>query len=271
MAERRYPLNFIAFLGTAGARFVMIRQLRSSGGIWLRYQGHQISLDPGPGALVRALSARPPFDPRQLDTVILTHRHLDHSGDLNVMIEAMTSGGRIKKGTVFLPEDAQGPEGIFLPYLRSYAAGVRTLRPGVFRSGKVRFRVPLRNAHPVQTYGLIFEFGRQRVGYMSDTACLPRLCDAYRGVDTLIMNTVFPRARAGAAHLSLDEAVELLACIRPRRAVLTHFGTPMLRADPVRIERALRKKFPFPVYCAHDGMVLPMSPKKAKKDGKKGI
>jgi len=29
--------NFIKFLGTAGARFVMIKQLRSSGGIWINF------------------------------------------------------------------------------------------------------------------------------------------------------------------------------------------------------------------------------------------
>ena len=40
--------TFIKFLGTSGARFVMIKQLRASGGIWISCQGTQVLIDPGP-------------------------------------------------------------------------------------------------------------------------------------------------------------------------------------------------------------------------------
>src|SRR5579872_3926013 len=46
----------ILFLGTGGARFVVARQIRASGGMWMRFGKTQIHVDPGPGALVRALS-----------------------------------------------------------------------------------------------------------------------------------------------------------------------------------------------------------------------
>ena len=93
----------IKFLGTAGARIVMIKQLRSSGGLWLNLEDTRILIDPGPGSLVRCLKSRPRLDPTQLDAIILTHKHLDHSGDVNVMIEAMTGGGFKKKGSFFCP------------------------------------------------------------------------------------------------------------------------------------------------------------------------
>ena len=38
--------DFIKFLGTAGARFVMIKQLRASGGIWVSAAGRNILIDP---------------------------------------------------------------------------------------------------------------------------------------------------------------------------------------------------------------------------------
>ena len=47
--------NWIKFVGTAGARFVVAKQLRSSGGLWFSLQGMNLYLDPGPGALVRCL------------------------------------------------------------------------------------------------------------------------------------------------------------------------------------------------------------------------
>ncbi|MFH1655848.1 MAG: MBL fold metallo-hydrolase, partial [Candidatus Omnitrophota bacterium] len=98
--------NYIKFLGTAGARFVMIKQLRASGGIWLSHKGTNLLIDPGPGSIVKCASSKPKLDPTNLDGIILTHRHLDHANDINVMIEAMTEGGFKKKGVVFVPSDA---------------------------------------------------------------------------------------------------------------------------------------------------------------------
>ena len=48
----------------------------------MRFGETRIHVDPGPGALVRALSHVPPCNPRELDAIVLSHKHLDHSGDL---------------------------------------------------------------------------------------------------------------------------------------------------------------------------------------------
>jgi len=96
-------MSFIKFLGTAGARFVVMKQLRASGGVWLSVGQTNLYIDPGPGALVRCLSSKPKMDPSTLDGILLTHKHLDHSSDVNVMIEAMTEGGFKKRGTLLLP------------------------------------------------------------------------------------------------------------------------------------------------------------------------
>jgi len=96
----------IIFLGTAGARFVVARQVRASGGIWLSLDGTNVYIDPGPGALVRCRTHPEQPNPRDLDAIILSHRHLDHANDVNVMIEAMTDGGIKPKGTLFAPADA---------------------------------------------------------------------------------------------------------------------------------------------------------------------
>ena len=92
--------NFIKFLGTAGARFVVTKQLRASGGLWISYRGTAVHLDPGPGALVRALSSRPALSPSSLGAILVSHRHIDHANDCNIMVEAMTEGGTKKRGLV---------------------------------------------------------------------------------------------------------------------------------------------------------------------------
>ena len=49
----------LKFLGTAGARHVVSTQLRHSGGLLYTLGGFRLWVDPGPGALVRALASRP--------------------------------------------------------------------------------------------------------------------------------------------------------------------------------------------------------------------
>ncbi|HUN29457.1 MAG TPA: MBL fold metallo-hydrolase, partial [Alphaproteobacteria bacterium] len=96
----------VLFLGSGGARFVVARQFRASGGMWLVLGETQIHIDPGPGALVRALSHVPPCNPRELSAIALSHKHLDHAADSTAMIEAMTSGGFRRRGILLAPKDA---------------------------------------------------------------------------------------------------------------------------------------------------------------------
>ena len=58
-----YPKNFIKYLGTGGARFCMVRQMRWTGGIWFSYGGLKGVIDPGPGSLYHMCSASPALDP----------------------------------------------------------------------------------------------------------------------------------------------------------------------------------------------------------------
>lgn len=246
---------FLKFLGTAGARVVVFKQLRASGGLWLELNGTRIHIDPGPGALVRALSSRPKLDPTKLDALLLTHRHLDHSADVNVMIEAMTEGGRRKGGVLFSPADALDEDPVVLNYVRGYLDRVEVLEEGKsYRVGGITFSTPLKHKHPVETYGLIVE---GRIALISDTLFFPELIEAYKGVEVLVINVV----RAGERderieHLTLNDAKELIEGIRPKRAVLTHFGMTVLRAKPWEVAEVLSRETGCEVLAARDGMTL---------------
>ncbi|MDD5347688.1 MAG: MBL fold metallo-hydrolase, partial [Candidatus Omnitrophica bacterium] len=215
------PDNFIKFLGTAGARFVMIRQLRHSGGLWVSSAGTNVLIDPGPGSIVHCAKSRPKLDPAALDAIILTHRHLDHCSDVNVMIEAMTEGGFKKKGVVFCPQDALEGDPVIFRYLRGFVEKIEVLSAGrTFAVGNFRFETSMRHVHPVETYGLKFKIGgRTTVGLLADTKYFKALEDFYR-VDTLIIGVVFYEPRPNIDHLGFDDARALIAALRPRRAVL---------------------------------------------------
>jgi len=242
----------ITFLGTAGARFVVIRQFLASGGAWLTLGDSQILFDPGPGCLVQA--AKRKLDPVELDAIILSHRHLDHSGDINIMIEAMTDGGRQKRGTVFAPADALNQDPVILSYLRSYPQDIQLLTEGgSYTINDVSFKTPVRHKHPVETYGFVFQTPRHIFSWITDTRYFDGLAGYYEG-DLLIINVVRLTPGAPIDHLALPEVKSIIEELRPRIAVLTHFGMTMWRAKPWELAKQLTEETGVSVVAARDGM-----------------
>jgi len=242
----------ITFLGTAGARFVVARQLLASGGAWLNLGNTQILFDPGPGSLVQA--ARRKLDPTKLGAIILSHRHLDHSGDINIMIEAMTDGGTKKRGTVFVPGDALNQDPVIFSYLQSYPREIQLLTErGSYLIDDVSFVTPVRHRHPVETYGFVFQTPRHTFSWITDTRYFEDLASHYEG-DLLIINVVRLNPGAPIDHLSLPEARTIIEEMKPKMAILTHFGMTMWRARPWELAEKLTEETGLPVIAARDGM-----------------
>ncbi len=229
-----------------------MRQFLASGGAWLSLGNTQLVLDPGPGCLVQV--AKRKLDPSKLDAIILSHRHLDHSGDINIMIEAMTEGGTKKRGTVFLPTDALEQDPVILSYLRSYPKNIEILiEGGSYAINDVTFETPIRHHHPVETYGFIFRTPQHIFSWITDTKYFDGLSHYYKG-DLLIINVVRLNPGAPVDHLSLPEAKKLIEEIRPKAAILTHFGMTMWRAKPWELAKQLTEETGISVIAARDGM-----------------
>lgn len=242
----------ITFLGTAGARFVMIRQLLASGGAWLSLGHTQILLDPGPGALVQVVRRK--LNPAKLDAIVLSHKHLDHSGDINVMIEAMTEGGTKKRGLVFAPADALDRDPVILSYLRSYPKSIQVLTEGgSYAINDVSLATPIRHKHAVETYGLVFRTPRHTFSWIVDTRYFDGLAGHYEG-DLLVINVVRLNPGVPLDHLSLPEARSVIEQIKPRATILTHFGMTMWRAKPCELAERLSTETGITVVAAKDGM-----------------
>ncbi len=256
ITKKYKPRNFIKFLGTAGERFVMIKQLRSSGGIWISYKGTNVIVDPGPGSIVYCAKSRPKLDPCTLDAIILTHRHLDHCGDINVMIEAMTEGGFKKRGRVFCPGDAIDKDPVILKHEINFPEEIEIFEANKnYKAGNFEFITSTKHIHPVETYGIKFNLNKTSVSIMSDTRYFAELTDFYK-TDILIISVVFFEPRPGVDHLSLGDVQQLIRQIRPKKAILTHFGMTMLKARPHIQAQRLSQELGIEVLAAYDGMVL---------------
>jgi len=252
--------GFIKFVGTGGARIVVAKQIRSTAGVWLNYKSTNLYIDPGPGALVRLHNLRDGFDPGRLDGILLTHKHLDHANDVNVMIEAMTQGGFKKRGVLFCPKDAVGEDGVVLRSVQAYLEDLHLLcTDGRYRLKDMEFTVPVRHAHPVESYGLIFHLNK-RIGFITDTRFWDGLPGFYDGVNILVVNVLRAKPIApeeSIDHLSLDDFKTIVTAVRPEVAVMTHFGMNLIKGKPYLLARKLKEETGVEVVAAYDGMSLP--------------
>lgn len=248
----------ITFLGTGGGRFVLITQLRSTGGWILKMDGEMLHIDPGPGALVRARERK--VNLRRLTGVLVSHCHPDHYGDAEVVISAMTSGETKKSGTVIGSESVLKGKGKFnkviSDYFLEHVRRFEVIKPGQkTRIGKVEVEAtPTRHDDPTGV-GFIFR-GSRTIGYTSDTEYFKGVGRPYKGCDLLILDVLRPRKLNWKGHMNSGDAVKIIKEARPRQAVIQQFGMVMLKAGPEKEAAWIEKESGVRTIAARDGMVL---------------
>ena len=259
MKDRGLTGDTITFLGTAGARIMVTTQILASGGLWLSLSGTEILLDPGPGCIVQSTKRK--LRANKLSAIILSHRHLDHSADVNIMVEAMTQGGLKQHGWLFAPADALETEPVIFSYLKGYLEGIEVLKEGKsYSAGDISFTTPVRHIHPVETYGMLFRTVEHTFSYITDSLYFDGLCKSYDS-ELLIINALRLEVNPSypADHLTLADAEHIITELKPKVAILTHFGMSMWRAKPWEIAQRLSQKTGVRVIAARDGMRFDLS------------
>ncbi|RLI93216.1 MAG: MBL fold metallo-hydrolase [Candidatus Altiarchaeales archaeon] len=237
------------FLGTGGGRFVLLTQRRYSGGIWLDF-GSTMILDPGPGALIRALQFGK--KPGELDAVLVSHRHLDHYNDAEVMIEAMTYGTKKRRGLLVINKNTLG----YISEYHQNAVKVVVPEPEEeFGVGKLKIRA-LPTFNHEEGIGFKFFTERGTVTYASDTGYSKRLMEYYSDSRILILNVIFPNSKEIKTHLNTENATRIVREIKPELAVIQHFGMSMLNANPDREADFIERKTGVKTIAARDGMTI---------------
>lgn len=229
--------------------------------MWLSLNGVNVLLDPGPGSLVQCLSSRPKLNPVDLDGIILSHRHIDHCNDVNIMIEAMTNGGHKKKGCLFAPSDALNEDPVVLHHFRNHLENIVLLREKEkYKLGSLSFETPVVHLHDVETYGLRFFGSDVSLSYITDTQYFNGL-ESFYDADVLVLNVVLMKPKECINHLSVVDAEKIISSIKPKLSVLTHFGMTMIRAKPKKIAERLSVKTQTKVIAASDGQCFSLEKK----------
>ena len=187
--------NKIIFLGTAGDEFTVSKQIRASGGIVIRSEGYQFYLDPGPGSLVQAKKYG--INIRETTAVLVSHSHINHCNDINVVLAAMSHNNLDTKGVLIANDILVNGNEKTKPFLTDFHKNcverIIVANPEQ-RIGIEDIEIVLLKAKhsDPKTIGFKFITPKFNLVYSSDTKYFAEMSKEYSDVDILILNIVNP-------------------------------------------------------------------------------
>jgi ribonuclease BN (tRNA processing enzyme) len=262
----------ITWLGTGGGRIVVINQLRASGGWVLEMADQIVHVDPGPGALVRAKQYGVKFS--KLTGVVVSHAHPDHYTDAEMVIEGMTDYTRKKRGFLVCNEtvikgDGKNYSPVISPYHLNLLETCRVMEPGdVFRAGELQITATKTEHGEKNCLGFVFKGEGRTLGFSGDGEYFEGQPKQYKGCDYLLVNCLRPRDDKWPQHMNAEGAMKLIQEVKPKMAMLQHFGMNMLRGTAEREAGWIQEQTGIRTMAAKDGMKLDFEGKgKAKALG----
>lgn len=210
--------------------------------------GQRLLIDAGPDLRHQLLGV----GAARLDAVAFTHSHADHVLGIDELriVNRITGSAidtfgsystlsmlKVRFDYAFRPPT---PPGFYRPALTPKA-----IAPGeVVRMAGLPVRVFRQDHRVMETLG--FRIGR--FAYSTDVVALPEeSLAALEGLDTWVVGC-FQR-KPHPVHAHVDQVIDWVSRLKPRRTVLTHMGTDMDQA-------ALAASLPPGIEPGHDGMVL---------------
>ena len=124
---------------------------------------------------------------------------------------------------------------------------------GSYSIEDISFETPVKHRHPVETYGFVFRTPRHTIAWITDTSYFDGLSSYYRS-ELLVINVVMLETKGGVDHLSITEAKQIIMEVKPKVAILTHFGMSIWRAKPWELAQKLSDDTGVKVMAARDGM-----------------
>jgi phosphoribosyl 1,2-cyclic phosphodiesterase len=193
--------------------------------------------------------------------LLVSHAHLNHSNDLNAVIDAMTYSGLDKKGVLVSNKVVVNGNDEYLPtlspYYRDFLERFIVLEPGQ-RVGINEIEVlALKTKHSdPHTIGFKFFTPYFTLAYSSDTRYSSELIEEYKNSNILILNVPSIKKEKSKDNLCVEDAIKIIRGVNPRLAIIQHFGMDMLKADTLYQIREIQKATDVQTIAAKDGMVI---------------
>ena len=211
---------------------------RSSSAYLLKINNKNILIDCGPGTVRRLLDVGVTYN--DIDLILITHLHPDHTADLVPLLFANRYHGRPRvkelpmtggKGfSAFLSDLDKTFDGALSPQL--YKIPVKEVDDESWKwEGIGFFSRPLR--HTEISRGYVLERDGKRAAFTGDTGYSSELVELASGVNLLVCECSFPDEMGVDGHLTPSEAAMAAEEAGVERLVLSHFY-PEVEKEPIK-------------------------------------
>ena len=222
------------------------KRLRVS--VLIEDEDFSLLVDTGPDLRQQALT----HDIRRVDAVFYTHAHADHSHGIDDLrgFNFLKDGPLGAYADAFTMSELQNRfDYAFKPPIPEYGWFRACLTPRIIEPGPVQIG-PWKTTVFQQRHGRIFSLGL-RIGNFAYSTDVNHLSEEnfadLQGIDTWIVDCL--RHEPAPTHAHLELALEWIARVKPRRAILTHMSHELEY-------EALRRTLPPGVEPGYDGLIV---------------
>ncbi|PWJ40021.1 MBL fold metallo-hydrolase [Sediminitomix flava] len=251
----------INFLGTGTSQGVPVitcecpvcksvdfRDKRLRTAIHISVNGHSIFIDAGPDFRQQALRAKI----AKLDTILFTHEHKDHTAGLDD-IRAYFFAQGLKDIPVYATERVKAELKKAYGYIfqeKKYPGVPSIILESIEKDRDFYFKDQLIQPIEVMHGKLpIMGFKIENMAYITDANFIADdQKEKLRNLDVLIINALHHKKHH--SHFTLEEALEVIEELSPKKAYLTHISHQMGKHIDVQ------KSLPDNVFIAFDGLIL---------------
>ncbi len=219
------------------------RRLRTS--VRIEIDGKVLIIDCSPDFREQMLSQ--PF--KKIDGILLTHEHYDHVGGIDDLRPFSIFG----EVDLYMEERLENALRERLPYcFAEYRySGVPNLAVRRISAGE-DFQIGTITVTPIRVmhYKLpILGFRIRNFAYLTDIKTVEEAeLRKLEGVDTLVVSAL--RKTAHISHQTLDQALEMIGRIKPKKAYLTHMS------HEIGLHAKVEEELPPNVLPAYDGLEI---------------
>ncbi|MFA6403003.1 MAG: MBL fold metallo-hydrolase [Salinivirgaceae bacterium] len=186
----------------------------------------------------------------RIDAVLLTHEHKDHTAGL----DDVRAFNYLMKKPMCIYAENRVLDSVKLEY--SYAFSDDKY-PGIPEMdlhpiSNQPFEINGEEIIPIQVFHNllpVFGFRLENMAYVTDAKTIPESeMEKLKNLDLLILNCL--RVKPHVSHLGLEEALDVIEELHPRKAYLTHISH--MQYSYLELENHL----PVNVHAAYDGLIL---------------